>query len=417
MRVTGVIAEYNPFHNGHKYLLEQLRRQTDADYIIVAMSGDFVQRGVPAAVDKYTRAEMALENGADLVIEIPALWSTASAEYFAQAGIHLLCETGIVSHIGYGVEQKQPKLLSDLVRLLTRTPDAYDKEIALNQREGLSYPASREAALISLLPEFEASQIRDFLNKPNNILALEYEKALFDWNQETGGTVEGVQIERIGDGYHEANVGSTYASATAIRNLLSEDRTQICAQHLMPEQAASLLMDASRHNLTRSADDFSSILYAKLLAEQEFGYEKYADCSHDLSCKIKKHLPEFTGYEQFCMLLKSKDLTYTRISRVLLHIMLGFTKENYSIGVSHSLIAYLRALGFRKDAAPLLTAISEHATLPFITKVADAPNIIQEDAYPLFAMDLYAAELYRGVSGICSGMTLPNEFTHELVIR
>jgi predicted nucleotidyltransferase len=416
MKVTGVIAEYNPFHNGHKYLLEQLRQQTGADYIIVAMSGDFIQRGAPAVVDKYTRTAMALENGADLVVEIPALWSTASAEYFAQAGIHLLCETGVIDHIGYGVEQKQPKLLSDLVELLTNAPDAYDKEIAMNQREGLSYPASREAALIALLPEFEASQIRDFLKQPNNILALEYEKALIDWNLETGSSVGGVQIERIGDGYHEASVGSTYASATAIRKLLAEDRTQICAQHLMPEQAASLLMDASRHNLTRSANDFSSILYAKLLSEQEFGYEKYADCSHDLSCKIKKHLTEFISYDQFCMLLKSKDLTYTRISRVLLHIMLGITKENYSIGASHSFIAYLRALGFRKDATPLLSAIKENAGLPLVTKSADAPKIIQEDAYPLFAIDLYAADLYRGVDCICSGRTLPNEFTHEIVI-
>jgi predicted nucleotidyltransferase len=184
----------------------------------------------------------------------------------------------------------------------------------------------------------------------------------------------------------------------------------------MPEHAASLLMDASRNNLTRNANDFSAILYSKLLSEQEFGFEKYADCSHDLSRKIIKHLPEFVSYEQFCILLKSKDITYTRISRVLLHIMLGITKENYSIGTLHSYIAYLRALGFRKDAAPLLSAIKENAGLPLITKVADAPNIIQEDAYPLFAMDLYAAELYRGVDNICSGMSLPNEFTHELVI-
>jgi predicted nucleotidyltransferase len=416
MNVTGVIAEYNPFHNGHRYQLEQLRRQTDADYIIVAMSGNFLQRGVPAAIDKYTRAKMALENGADLVLEIPALWSTASAEYFAQTGIHVLCETGVISHIGYGVEQKQPHLLGDLVNLLTKSPDAYDKEIALNQREGLSYPASRERALISLLPEFDGTQIRDFLRQPNNILALEYEKALFDWNMATGQNIGSVPIERVGDGYHDETVHSNYASATAIRKLLREDSTQITAQNLMPDNAAALLMDAARRNLIRDANDFSSILYSKLLSEQEFGYEKYADCSHDLSRKILKHLPEFISYEQFCMLLKSKDVTYTRISRVLLHILLGITKEDYSIGTSHSFIAYLRTLGFRKDASPLLSAIKENATLPLITKVADAPNIIQEDAYPLFAMDLYASELYRGVDGICSGLSLPNEFTHELVI-
>jgi predicted nucleotidyltransferase len=413
MNATGVIAEYNPFHNGHKYQLEQLRKLTKADYIIVAMSGDFLQRGVPAVLDKYTRAEMALKNGADLVLELPVLSATASAEYFANAGIRLLCSTGVVSHIGYGVESLQPELSTALIKLLSDAPEAYDGEIAKHQKSGKSYPVSRENALISLLPEFDAEQIRNFLKQPNNILSLEYEKALAVWNRENNRSVAGFPVARIGDGYHDTKASTAYASATAIRRLLAEDCAQITGQKLMPESAAVLLSDSFRQKLTRTTDDFSSVLYAKLLSEQEFGYETYADCSHDLSCKIAKRLPEFVSFEQFCMLLKSRDLTYTRISRVLLHILLDITKEDYA---SASRAAYLRVLGFRRDAAPLLSAIKKNSNLPLVTKVADASAILPADTYALLKKDLYAADLYRGIGQVCSGLTLPNEFTHELVI-
>jgi predicted nucleotidyltransferase len=416
MNVTGVIAEYNPFHNGHEYQLKQLREQTGADYILVAMSGDFLQRGVPAVLDKYTRAKMALESGADLVIELPVLAATASAEHFARGGISLLYKTGVVTRVGYGVESGQPELAAALTGLLTDTPEAYDRAVVQFQKEGLSSPVSRENALLSLLPEFDAEQIRSYLKQPNNILALEYEKALALWNRHAEPSIAGVPVARIGDGYHDTEASSHFASATAIRRLLESDSAQISGQNLMPYSASSLLLDARRQSLTRKTDDFSSILYAKLLAERATGYESYADCSHDLSCKIAKHLPEFLGFEQFCLLLKSKDLTYTRISRVLLHIMLGITKADYAQNAALEYAAYLRVLGFRRDAAPLLSAIKKSSDLPLVTKVADAADILPEDAYALLKKDLFAADLYRGVCQVSSGLTLPNEFTHELVI-
>lgn len=416
MKVAGVIAEYNPFHNGHQYQLAQLRKQTGADYIIVAMSGSFLQRGVPAIVDKYTRTKMALENGADLVIELPVLWSTSSAEYFAHAGVGLLCKTGVVEAIGYGVEQKQPKLISALVTLLNDSPDAYGQGLSRYQREGLSFPLARAAVLSELLPQYSAEQLQAFLNQPNNILSLEYEKALAKWNTLTGCTIAGLPIERIGDGYHDKNVNSAYASATAIRNLLEAQPEMIPEQKLMPLSASAALLDACSQGLTLSADDFSSALYYKLLSEQEKGYERYADCTPDLSRKIVNHISDYTGFCNFCSLLKSKDLTYTRISRVLLHILLRITKEDYSLGASLSYIPYLRALGFKKDAAPLLTEIKKNASVPLITKVADAKKRIPENAYPLFALDLYAANLYRGIACTHSGYALPNEFTTEIIL-
>ncbi len=416
MKVVGVIAEYNPFHNGHKYQLDTLREQTGADYLVVAMSGSFLQRGVPAITDKYTRAQMALEGGADLVLELPSLWSTASAEYFAKAGVYLLGSTGVVSVLGYGVEEDQPHILQELSSLLQDAPRSYHAAINRHTRNGLSFPAARAAALSELLPDHPAKEITRFLSQPNNILALEYEKALIDFNRTASVPVKGCPITRIGDGYHNAEVHSHYASATALRRLLKDDPDSLTSNDLMPAHAAALLLENYQNGFYLQPDDFSQALYAKLLAEAPYGYEKYADCTPDLSRKILKLLPEFVGFEQFCLCLKSKDLTYTRISRVLLHILLGITKEQYRDAADLGYTPYLRALGFRKDAAPLLSGIKQHAAVPFITKPADAISQLDPTYHFLFRLDSYSYDLYRGIQSIKKGQALPNEFARPFLI-
>lgn len=416
MKVAGVIAEYNPFHNGHKYQLQTLRKQTGADYIIIAMSGNFLQRGVPAIVDKYTRTRMALENGADLVLELPVIWSTASAEYFARAGVTLLKHTGVVDYLGYGVEQHMPQLRTDIVSLLNDTPKAYMEGLLRYQKQGLSFPFARAASLCTLLPQYSSEEIQEFLCQPNNILSLEYEKALAVCNKANTHPISSVPITRIGDGYHASSVQSSFASATAIRKLLHENPSSEHFTDIMPTNAYNTLKQAHTNHLTLSLDDFSGALYHQLIAEQKKGYERFADCTQDLSCRIASKLVNFSGFTSFCELLKSKELTYTRINRVLLHILLGITKEDYALGNELSYIPYLRTLGFRKDAAPLLSEIKKNAAAPLITKVADAKKRISKEAYPLFEADLYASDIYRGMLQIQSGQILSNEFNTELVV-
>lgn len=416
MKVVGVITEYNPFHNGHKYQLDTLREQTKADYLIVAMSGSFLQRGAPAITDKYTRAQMALEGGADLVLELPVLWSTASAEYFAKAGVYLLGNTGVVSVIGYGMEEANPLMLKRLSALLQDAPRSYHTALNRHTRNGLSFPAARAAALSELLPDYPSEDVKRFLSQPNNILALEYEKALITYNNAFSSHLEGCPITRIGDGYHNEEVHSYYASATALRRLLLNSPDRLAADGLMPEHAASLLLKNYRNNLCLWADDFSQALYVKLLAEASYGFEQYADCTPDLSRKIIKHLPDFVSFEQFCMCLKSKDLTYTRISRVLIHILLNITNEQYRSGASVFYAPYLRALGFRKDAAPLLAQIKRRASIPFITRPADALQQLDSSCHFLFHLDSYSYDLYRGIQSIKNGQALPNEFARPFLI-
>lgn len=430
MKAAGIIAEYNPLHNGHAYQLAQARKETGADFIVTAMSGDFLQRGAPAVTDKYTRAQMALLAGADLVLEIPALWSVSSAEYYARAGVSCLAATGAVDCVCYGCESIRPRLLAALTAALTGPNPTYHTSLTKYLREGKSYPLARQEALCIALPGFDGEEIRSFLSSPNNILALEYEKAIAGWNKTHAKAVRGHAIQRLGDGYHSPHIQSGYASATAIRqklfaadgSLLTDGSTWETLSGCLPQTSLSLLRNAAERGLLMDTDDFSGALYAALLADRDGGYTRYADATEAISRRIGRHLSEFVSFTQFAGLLKTKELTYTRIMRVLTHIMLGFTQEDMDTAVP-----YLRVLGFRKNAAPLLTAIRKKASVPLVTKVADASQTLSKaarsDTAPngvhamrILQADIRAADLYRGICSIKSGCSLRNEYNQPLVI-
>ena len=438
MKVAGIIAEYNPFHNGHKYQLEQVRKRTDADYIIIAMSGDFLQRGVPALSDKHTRARMALSAGADLVLELPTVWATSSAEYFAAGGVALLGKTGVVDHLCYGCETMDTNLFHAIVSVLSANTSAgsgkFQEYLSALLKSGASFPTARSKAVAACLPDIPSGTISAFLSSPNNILGLEYEKSLCRWNHEqavsvsvSGKQMSGFPLQRVGEGYHSNRMDGSFASATAIRNTLfsaysvdvsskkANDVSSAFAQiqSQLPAESFSIL-EASAFASLLDTDDFSDALYTKLLLYQHCGYEKFADCSRELSCKIKKHLHQFMSFSQFASLLKSKEITYTRICRVLLHILLNIMQEDYTVSSMNERITYLRVLGFRRDSAPLLSAIKKEASAPLITKVADASHVLSDDRF--WQHDLFSADLYRGISSIHQGLTLPNEYQHPLVI-
>lgn len=431
MKAAGVITEYNPFHNGHKYQLEQIRKQTGSDYIIVVMSGDFVQRGQPAVIDKYSRTRMALECGADLVLEMPVVCATASAEYFAAGGVEVLKNTGVADTLCYGVETVDHDMAELIAGVLKNPPENYSAILKKYMQGGMSFPVARSRALskflitsdrytnadeifsscentdINLLTihhnkDTENSEIADFISSPNNILAIEYEKALI------GTGITGFPIKRIGEGYHSVNSDSELASATAIRKLLftSDSDSDVSHKndqlsHIMPQNCADILLDCFNAGHIVSPDDISDMLYYRLFSEKDIGFEKYADCTKELSSKIIKNIYKYESFTQFCELLKSKNLTYTRISRVLIHILLGIKNDAHA---SHQAAPYLRVLGFKKSSAPLMHEIKKRASAPLIAKVADAP-------YDLISKDIFAADIYNR---LCADSC--NEFTNGIVI-
>lgn len=393
MRVNGIIAEYNPFHNGHKYHLEQSRLVTNADYNIVVLSSNFTQRGEPALLDKYLRARMALQGGADLVIELPLSHSAASAEYFAQGGISILDQLGIVDTICFGSECGDVSALMDFAKILLEEPTAYVKDLKSGLSAGHSYPRARNRAITVADPSLAKNE--HILTSPNNILGIEYLKALLKLES----SIVPYTILRAGSDYHDRYVSTSFCSALALRQAILSGQDLSTLSQQMPESSFVILSTAASEGTPfLTANDFSSMLLYKLLMEQDLGYEQYMDVTPDFSEKLKKNLKRFSGYTDFCDLLKSKDMTYTRISRCLLHIMLDMKKEDYLAFGDPARIPYAKVLGFRKDAQPLLTAIKKHAGIPLITKLADAKTLLNPHAYSLLCQDLRCGSIYESIS-------------------
>lgn len=411
MNVVGIIAEYNPFHSGHAYQIETLKQQTHADYVIVAMSGNFVQRGAPALTDKYTRTRMALSCGADLVLELPVLCATASAEYFARGGVSLLHSTGVVTHLGFGTESDHSLLLTKIAAILTRSSCSLQQRIQQELKTGSSFPLARARALEeALFPDdtIDSQALHTILSSPNNILAIEYLKAL----SLIPSSIEPVFVLRKGKGYHDTGMTGDFCSASAIRNYLREDPSDLSPlRNTMPESAFQLLADYPHPFLYE--DDFSSLVHYKLLTETPEQTAGYADSSPELANRMYHKRHAFVSFSQFCGLMKSKNTTYTRISRLLLHLLLNIPASGYAALASPSPIPYLRVLGFQKSAAPLLSSIKQNGQVPIITSPADASCLLSPFGIRCLETDIYGSDLYnlaltaKGARNLCSDYRQP----------
>lgn len=344
MNVTGIIAEYNPFHRGHKYQINYCKKELQADYVIVVMSGDYVQRGTPALLPKHLRAEMALRCGADLVLEMPVSVSTASAETFAMAGVSILDNLHVVDQLCFGSEYGEVSALQELAAVLVKEPKEYRVLLKTFLSEGLSFPAARSQALIEYFKDphhFEGddfdgiltpllNQIVQILNLPNNILGIEYCKALLRLDS----SIRPVTLKRQGMRYHDTVLNEQFtsapehfASASAIRNALKSDSKINGVLKEVPNEAASILETAVNKNEFLLEDDFSLLLQYCLLNETPESLISYADMSKDLAARICNQINHFENFTQFTELLKTKELTYTRIQRALLHTILKIREQ------------------------------------------------------------------------------------------
>lgn len=410
MKVAGVITEYNPFHNGHKYQLDRIREITEADYIVVAMSGNFVQRGLPSICDKYCRTNMALINGADLVLEIPVVWATASAEYFANAGVRLLNSTGCLDYLCFGAEND---MLSDFIKyanLLNNEDDSVREKILNFHKNGLTYPAARKNAYketncLNFSEEFWQS-----VSMPNNTLAIEYLRALNNINSDAMP----ILIPRAGAGYHDTSIDSPLASATAIRQSLISDVDAVYSA--LPVEVVKLLIQYEKEYGFVHPDEISQLLSYRLLCDKESGFEEYADVTESLSASISKKIYSFDNFMNFATMLKSKNYTHTRITRALIHILLQIKKTDYDNALSCDYVPYMRVLGFKKSASELLHTIKKEAAHPLITKLADASSILNKNEIKILSHDILSSDIYNRLI-IAHRKNVPaNEFIHGPVI-
>lgn len=406
MKVTGIIAEYNPFHKGHKYQIDTLRAQYQPDYVIVAMSGDFLQRGTPALLNKYTRAQMALLQGADLVLELPAWFATSSAENFAKGGILLFESTGIVDSLCFGAESKDFKQLQTLADLLLTEPDWYKDALLSYLKEGLSFPSARMKAL----PEYA-----HLLDMPNNILGIEYLKALAFYESD----IAPISIQRKGSGYHDTDIDAPLASASAIRNAVKGNLTlPIELKEALPDTSYTLMQNYQQEASFLWENDFSLLLHHALLRENADSLLSYEDMTPALSNRLLKQRNDFLSWSDFCNNCNTKDSTYARISRTLTHVLLNIHKEHLESYRNNSCktLPYLRVLGFRQSAASLMSALKTSAKAPILTAPAAAEELLSAEGLAMLQTDIFASDLYRSVLTEKCQQVYPNEFRRKFLV-
>ena len=411
MKTVGLITEYNPFHNGHAYHIEKAKMLTGADRVIVVMSGDFVQRGAPAVMPKHLRAESALLSGASLIIELPVCFATGSAEYFAQGSISLLNRLGCIDSICFGSECGDLHLLKEIAQILADEPIEYQTALKQALKEGESFPAARQEALNIYSDEYS-----EILASPNNILGIEYLKALAKIHSK----MEPFTIKRIGAGYHDMDIDGQFSSATAIRsdiyqladvNSSSESLPLTHIQTQVPSSCHELMKKNYQTRYPVKADDFSLLLKAKLLSETAGSLSHYLDMSPELANRILRLRNDYLSFEQFCDLLKTKELTRSRISRSFIHVLLGITND--WLTAMKAPAPYARILGFRRDHADLLGILKRTSDIPLITSPARA--VLADTAYQMLELDIYASNLYESVITDLYGTPFHNELTKQII--
>lgn len=398
MEVIGITAEYNPFHNGHARQLEQARAHFGDCPVVAVMSGSFVQRGLPAITDKWTRAAMAVEAGVDLVLELPAAYVLRSADYFAAGAVRSLAATGLVTTLVCGMETpasgETPEALDSLPSL-----EETARCLLLPKTEALAgifldngdaYGTAWSKALAKVLPGGER-----FLEGANNILALAYQKAIL----RDGLPLRLVPFPREGSGYLDKEIRPPYASATAIRKaVLEKTADRELLSRVMPEASLELLRDALPPLADRSGIMLRDLLAYLLLYKDGEHIYRHTNADRGLCDRLLKYRDHLSqGLEEYIMAVSSKRYPQPAIRRTLVQLLLGRPRSFWK---APSRPEYLRVLAFSHRGRGLLRTMKETATLPVITKLGRLPRPGEEGHSPLLETDVLATDLQSQLLGL-----------------
>ena len=409
MKITGIIAEYNPFHNGHLYQIRKAREITGADYIIVVMSGNHMQRGTPALIDKYSRAKMALSGGADMVIELPTCYATASAEYFAMGAISILNQLGCVDSVCFGSESGDITMLSKIAHALVDESEDFVQSLKTKLKNGDTYPVARNAALAETINGF--TTFDTILGFPNNILGIEYIKAIIRQNS----NIKPYTNTRIGSDYHSYKLAENFSSAISIRQSLSLQDNLVMIQSQIPASAFDIMKEDFHKTFPVYASDFSSMIKFKLLKERGQGFTQYFDVTQAISDKLEKEMFSMQSFDEFCDILKSKDITYARISRCLSHILLDIKAEDVQLFKENGITFYARVLGFNSKADALTKTLKSNTSIPLITKTTTASSQLYPIGQKQFEQDIQASHIYECIAGTKYHAGMRDEYRRQVV--
>ena len=401
MKACGIVAEYNPLHTGHVYQMNKARQISQADCIIVVMSGNFVQRGEPAVIDKYARTRAALKAGADIVIELPVYYALSSAENFARGAVLTLNEMKAAS-ICFGAETDNADRLAKISHAIISESPEYKAILNKALAKGLSYPAARQTALLEYLPE-----CKDIISGSNNILAIEYIKAILGNNL----NMTYYPVLREGAGYNDDTDNAEFASAFGIRKMLMSDEHDRLKTYLTPVMYEEI---SNSKNCPLFPDDFSNIFNHKMLFLKQQCNINHTDFAEklaeyeDITAELaNRFAAAFTGRDniaEFAMKVKSKNIVYSRICRCIMHIILEMRK---SMSDFYNNIPYIRLLGFNKTGQLYLGSIKKELDVPFITKAADYKN---ELIFDLACSDIYTQAVYEKY-----GYVMKNELQQNII--
>lgn len=391
MIVIGIVAEYNPFHNGHRYLIDYAREQYPEAAVICVMSGHFLQRGEPALVNKWARAEMAVRSGADLIIELPLVYSVRSAYYFARSSLQLLSQTGIVTHLAFGSESGNFQELHTIAHLLADEPAAYRAQLKSNLRQGYSYPVARAQALMTWFgPD---NHLEKLLNQPNNILALEYLRVI----KELQLDIEPIVVERRGS-FHSLEL-SQFASATAIRQSLLQDRDLYKLQNVLPPASLHILEREMQRGAGPVYDhDLSSLILFRLRTLALEDLAGIYEITEGLEYRIKESAQRCGTLDLLRQAIKSKRYNMTKINRLLIYALLNITAQQME-AFDESGPLYHRVLAFSPQGQLLLQQMQQKSNLPILSRGSQVKAAFDgklgSNVKDMIAKDIVATDVYN----------------------
>lgn len=409
MKTTGIIAEYNPFHKGHAYHLQSARNITDADAVVIVLSGNFTQRGEPAAFDKWQRTRWALEAGADLILELPAVYAMSSAEGFAAGAVAILHRLGVVGGFCFGSETEDIALLERIAALLLEEPQALKEHMRILLSQGHTLARARAMAAVHILDDPNAEKV---LTSPNAILGIEYLKA----NQRLQSSMRPYIVRRRSAGYHQSGLNHEMPSASAIRKRLFErgigDMQLVDA--LPPHVYASMRQVIREGFSPVRLEDFSQMILYSLRRLGKDGIASLGEVGEGLENRIYRAAGQARSVEGLIQAVKTKRYTRTRLQRILLYALLDIGQDTLTALRVSSTPVYARILGFSRTGSDLLGAVARSGSIDIISKAADYTPL-DPLLNKLFSIDVLCSDLYAAIQTGPAFSAWGRDFTEPVI--
>ena len=425
MNITGLIVEYNPFHNGHIYHLQKSLEKTNADASIAVMSGNFIQRGEPALFDKFSRAKAAVESGVDLVVELPSIYASQSAELFAKGSVSLLNSLGCVNSICFGSEEGNIDALYLIASILCLEPQEFKEKLSSYLGEGMLFPTARNKALFDYInsPDFSfgdnfngidlsEERLNDILSSSNNILGIEYIKQLISLKSD----IKPFTIGRIHSEYNSEEISGNINSATAVRKklyeiisskennssdideLIKSIQTSTDITNSIPESTLNMITsNIEKGFLPMYPEYFFETLISTIIRDKK-NLESYFDISEGIENKIFKAALVAKNYDELLNLVKSKRYTMTRIKRCLNNILLGITKDDMELAKGINTIPYVRILAFNSKGREIIREIKKSSEIKIINKFSEVEHFMDDKNFKfLIENDIKCTDIYNTI--------------------